>query len=215
MEIKIVPLSEVKPYYNNPRDNSLAVNPTKESISRYGFKKPIICDRDGVIICGHTRYIAAFQLGMTKVPVVYSDMDSEKAKHFRIADNKLAEKSAYDEEKLLEELRNLEVPESMQAFFFEDIKEMLNFDFNKFDVTPNPADYVTDDQFATGTFQNEGEEEMEGDNQSLPQEGAEQTPETPQQVEYFDTYKPFQKDGKTYMRVFCPYCQNIETIEIK
>jgi hypothetical protein len=169
---------------------------------------------DGVIICGHTRYIAAFQLGMTKVPVVYSDMDSETAKQFRIADNKLAEKSAYDEDKLVEELRKLEVPESMQAFFFEDINEMMNFDFNKFDVTPNPADYSTDDQFAQGTYQNDSDDyddESDGETES----GDGESEVQPQQVEYLDTYKPFQKDGKTYMRVFCPYCQNVETIEIK
>lgn len=211
MEIKIVNLSEVKPYFNNPRDNSMAVAPTKESIARYGFNKPIVCDRDGVIICGHTRYIAAFQLGLTKVPVVYSDMDSEKAKHFRIADNKLAEKSAYDEDKLLEELRALEVPESMQAFFFEDIKEMLNFDINQFDATPNPADYDMDSNFAQGTYQNPEEE----DGEDAEGEDSEEGPEEPQKVEYQDCYRPFVKDGKRYMRVFCPYCNNIETVEIE
>ena len=100
MKISKVKISDIKPYFNNPRDNSNAVIPTMESIKRYGFIKPIICDKEGVIICGHTRYLAAFRLGHEFVPVIYSDMDEEKAKHFRIADNKVAEKSEYDEEKL-------------------------------------------------------------------------------------------------------------------
>ena len=127
MKVKSVKLSEIFPYYDNPRDNTNAVEPTKESIKRFGFVKPILVDKAGVIIAGHTRYVAAYQLGMEFVPVVYSDMDDEMAKKYRILDNKLAEKSSFDEDQLLEELRNMEVPTDMQAFFFEDINQMLNF----------------------------------------------------------------------------------------
>ena len=115
MKTEIVKLSDITPYFNNPRENFNAVAPVMESIKRFGFTKPIIVDKKGVIIAGHTRYIAAFQLGMKKVPVIYSDMDEEKAKLFRIADNKLAEKSGFDEDALVEELRKMEVPEDMQA----------------------------------------------------------------------------------------------------
>ena len=130
MNIKSVKLSEIYPYYDNPRDNSNAVEPTKESIRRFGFVKPILVDKAGVIIAGHTRYVAAYQLGLEFVPVVYSDMDDEQAKKYRILDNKLAEKSSFDEDQLLEELRQMEVPSDMQAFFFEDIDQMLNFSFD-------------------------------------------------------------------------------------
>lgn len=94
MKVKSVKLSEIFPYYDNPRDNTNAVEPTKESIKRFGFVKPILVDKAGVIIAGHTRYVAAYQLGMEFVPVVYSDMDDEMAKKYRILDNKLAEKSS-------------------------------------------------------------------------------------------------------------------------
>lgn len=116
MDIKSVKLSDIFPYYDNPRDNTDAVKPVKESFNKFGFIKPIICDKKGVIICGHTRYVAAFQLGLEFVPVIYSDMNNEEAKKFRIADNKLAEKSQFDEDELLEELRKMDVPTEMQDF---------------------------------------------------------------------------------------------------
>jgi hypothetical protein len=83
MKVKSVKLSEIYPYYDNPRDNTNAVEPTKESIRRFGFVKPILVDKAGVIIAGHTRYVAAYQLGMEYVPVVYSSMDDEMAKKYR------------------------------------------------------------------------------------------------------------------------------------
>lgn len=198
MKIEQVKLSDITPYFNNPRENFNAVAPVMESIKRFGFTKPIIVDKAGVIIAGHTRYIAAFQLGMKKVPVIYSDMDEEKAKLFRIADNKLAEKSGFDEDALVEELRKMEVPEDMQAFFFEDINEMLNFDYGTMtnDLSDdlgemqadNPED-KTDDQSGDTDTKGDAEDEHE-------------------------VYVPYTENGKRLMRVVCPYCNNIETIEL-
>ena len=54
MKVKSVKLSEIFPYYDNPRDNTNAVEPTKESIKRFGFVKPILVDKAGVIVAGHT-----------------------------------------------------------------------------------------------------------------------------------------------------------------
>jgi len=198
MKTEIVKLSDITPYFNNPRENFNAVAPVMESIKRFGFTKPIIVDKKGVIIAGHTRYIAAFQLGMKKVPVIYSDMDEEKAKLFRIADNKLAEKSGFDENALIEELRKMEVPEEMQAFFFEDIKDLLNFDYGSMEI---PADNPLD---------GEGEESTD--------EGEDGTGEEPAQTETsedeHEVYVPYTENGKRLMRVVCPYCNNIETIEL-
>lgn len=222
MEIKVVKFSEVSPYYNNPRDNSMAVPPVKESIRRYGFIKPIVCDKNGVIIAGHTRYIAAFQLGLEYLPVVYSDMDDEKAKLFRIADNKLAEKSSFNENQLIEELRKLEVPEDMQVFFFEDVKSMLDFSYNDF-VQPS-YDYSS-----TYSYENEQEEINDepvykvDDSSDVNQENYvnhEETYETSNvgkaevRSEFDDLYKEKIIEGKRMMKVVCPYCGNIETIEI-
>lgn len=208
MKVKSVKLSEIFPYYDNPRDNTNAVEPTKESIKRFGFVKPILVDKAGVIIAGHTRYVAAFQLGMEFVPVVYSDMDDEMAKKYRILDNKLAEKSSFDEDQLLEELRNMEVPTDMQAFFFEDINQMLNFSLDS--INQQAEEY--------GGFQDDYSQ-VEDENFEAPSnEETGESEEAPSDEEEDPAKDLFvlkeREDGSHYMKVVCPYCGNIETIEI-
>ena len=209
MKVKSVKLSEIFPYYDNPRDNTNAVEPTKESIKRFGFVKPILVDKAGVIIAGHTRYVAAYQLGMEFVPVVYSDMDDEMAKKYRILDNKLAEKSSFDEDQLLEELRRMKVPTEMQAFFFEDIDQMLNFSL---DTINQQADEY-------GGF-NEDYSQVEDENFEIPSaDGGEPNEEGISEEEEDPANDLFvlkeREDGSHYMKVVCPYCGNVETIEIE
>lgn len=206
MKVKSVKLSEIYPYYDNPRDNTNAVEPTKESIRRFGFVKPILVDKAGVIIAGHTRYVAAYQLGMEYVPVVYSSMDDEMAKKYRILDNKLAEKSSFDEDQLLEELRNMGVPTEMQAFFFEDINQMLNFSFDS--ISQQAEEY--------GGFQ---DDYSSVDNENLEATSSE-TETTSTDEEEEDPAKDLfvlkeREDGSHYMKVVCPFCGNMETIEIE
>lgn len=209
MKVKSVKLSEIFPYYDNPRDNSNAVEPTKESIKRFGYVKPILVDKAGVIIAGHTRYLAAFQLGMEFVPVVYSDMDDEKAKKYRILDNKLAEKSSFDEDQLLEELRSMEEPSEMQAFFFEDISQMLSFSLDS--INQQAEEY--------GGFQ-EDYSQVEGENFEAQTVDSDETNEEDTSYEEEDPAKDLfvlkeREDGSHYMKVVCPYCGNVETIEIE
>lgn len=209
MKVKSVKLSEIFPYYDNPRDNTNAVEPTKESIKRFGFVKPILVDKAGVIIAGHTRYVAAYQLGMEFVPVVYSDMDDEMAKKYRILDNKLAEKSSFDEDQLLEELRNMEVPTDMQAFFFEDINQMLNFSLDS--INQQAEEY--------GGFQDDYSQVEEENFEAPSNEEAGESEESPSDEEEDPGKDLFvlkeREDGSHYMKVVCPYCGNMETIEIE
>ena len=209
MKVKSVKLSEIFPYYDNPRDNTNAVEPTKESIKRFGFVKPILVDKAGVIIAGHTRYVAAYQLGMEFVPVVYSDMDDEMAKKYRILDNKLAEKSSFDEDQLLEELRNMEVPTDMQAFFFEDINQMLNFSLDS--INQHAEEY--------GGFQDDYSQVEDGNFEAPSNEDAGESEEAPSDEEEDPAKDLFvlkeREDGSHYMKVVCPYCGNVETIEIE
>lgn len=209
MKVKSVKLSEIFPYYDNPRDNTNAVEPTKESIKRFGFVKPILVDKAGVIIAGHTRYVAAYQLGMEFVPVVYSDMDDEMAKKYRILDNKLAEKSSFDEDQLLEELRNMEVPTDMQAFFFEDINQMLNFSLDS--INQQAEEY--------GGFQDDYSQVEEENFEAPSNEEAGESDEAPSDEEEDPAKDLFvlkeREDGSHYMKVVCPYCGNMETIEIE
>jgi DNA modification methylase len=116
-------LTEIKPYEKNPRKNDGAVQYVAESIKEFGFKVPIVIDKDGVIVAGHTRYKAAKKLGLNEVPcIVADDLTEEQIKAFRLADNKVAEKAEWDFELLDSELDEL-FDFDMTLFGFEDMVE--------------------------------------------------------------------------------------------
>lgn len=119
MQILDLPISEIIPYENNPRNNEAAVAAVAASIREFGFKVPIVIDRDGVIIAGHTRYKAALQLGFDAVPAIMADdLTEEQVQAFRLADNKTAELAEWDWDKLNAELAQLSGFD-MQQFGFE------------------------------------------------------------------------------------------------
>lgn len=90
IEITMRKIEELTPYENNPRNNDMAVDAVAESIKQFGFKNPVIIDKDGVIVAGHTRYKAAKKLGITDIPCISAnDLSDEQIKAFRLADNKL------------------------------------------------------------------------------------------------------------------------------
>lgn len=115
---------DLQPYENNPRINDYAVKKVMESIDEFGFRNPIIVDKDMVIIAGHTRREASILLGLTEVPyIVAEDMTPEQVKAFRIADNKLAELAVWDNDKLLEELWELQEADfSLEVLGFTSIE---------------------------------------------------------------------------------------------
>lgn len=109
-EIKAVEmeLRKIIPYENNPRKNEKAVDAVMQSIKQFGFKNPIIVDENMVIISGHTRRLAALKLSMEKVPVIIAkDLTDEQVRAFRLADNRVASFSSWDEEKLKEEIADI------------------------------------------------------------------------------------------------------------
>jgi len=108
MTTNLVKLSKIKPYENNPRKNKDAIEFLKKSIGEFGFQQPIIVDKNYIIICGHTRYFAAIEMGLTEVPVIVADnLTDEQVKAYRIADNKSHEHSGWDVDKLTIELQEL------------------------------------------------------------------------------------------------------------
>lgn len=119
MEIVNLSIDAIQPYWRNPRDNSNAVEAVKQSIQEYGFNSPIVIDKENVIIAGHTRYKALMELGYKEVPCVIADISTEKAKEYRIADNKTSELAVWDMDKLIPELREVQSLDSFQAFFPE------------------------------------------------------------------------------------------------
>lgn len=116
-------LTEIKPYERNPRFNDDAVQYVAASIKEFGFKVPIVIDKDGVIVCGHTRYKAATQLKLKKVPCIMADdLTDEQIKAYRLADNKVSEKSFWDYPLLDEEIEDI-TGIDMEDFGFEFFEE--------------------------------------------------------------------------------------------
>ena len=74
MDIKNLPLTDLVPYDKNAKKHDKRqINNVAESIKQYGFVQPIVIDRDGVIVIGHCRALAAKKLGMEEVPCVCVD----------------------------------------------------------------------------------------------------------------------------------------------
>ena len=102
-----VAVEKLYPWEDNPRDNEHAVPHVMDSIERFGFASPIIARKNGEIIAGHTRWKAALELGLEKIPVRYMDLDPADAKMLAIADNKLNEIAEWDQEMLMDVLKDL------------------------------------------------------------------------------------------------------------
>lgn len=123
-------ISELKPYEKNPRKNDAAVSAVANSIREFGFKVPVVIDKDGVIVAGHTRYKAALSLGLQKIPcVVADDLTSEQVKAFRLADNKVGEIAELDVNMLEAELSEIEDVD-MGLFSF-DVDTISDADFGE------------------------------------------------------------------------------------
>lgn len=117
MDIVYKKISEIVPYLNNPRINDHAVAGVANSIKEFGFKQPILIDKDNVIIAGHTRLKAAKMLGLTEVPTITADdLTPKQVKAYRLADNKVAEAAFWDAPLLDREL-----------------DELFDFDMGRFD----------------------------------------------------------------------------------
>jgi ParB-like chromosome segregation protein Spo0J len=108
MEIINKSVKDIKPYEKNPRKNKDAVDYVAESIKQFGFKVPIVIDKNDVIVCGHTRLLAAKKLKLDEVPcVVADDLTEEQIKAFRLADNKVSEFAEWDFDLLTDELKDI------------------------------------------------------------------------------------------------------------
>ena len=129
-------IDDLKMYENNPRKNDKAVDAVANSINSFGFKVPIIVDKNNVVICGHTRVKASKKLGMTEVPcVIADDLTDEQVKAFRLADNKVSELAEWDLDKLEEELKFIDM--DMAQFGFEDLETSMERDVLEDDFDEN------------------------------------------------------------------------------
>lgn len=131
MKVIDVDIDKVVPYENNPRNNLDAIDKVAESLKAFGWQQPIVVDRDYIVIVGHTRLLAAKQLGYEKVPVVVADkLKDEQVKAYRLADNKVSEFSVWNGAALDEEL---------DAILNIDMSD-FGFDLSLDDVLPEVED---------------------------------------------------------------------------
>lgn len=125
-------INEIKPYKNNPRNNTNSIENVALSIKNYGFKVPILIDKNNEIICGHTRYEAAKMLDLKTIPcIMVDDLSEKQIKAFRLVDNKVSEFSDWDYEKLMEELSNIDSDFINKLNLIENLDNISNEDFIK------------------------------------------------------------------------------------
>ena len=140
MQIIEKQIADIKPYENNPRNNEAAIQYVANSIKDFGFKVPIVIDKNGTIITGHTRVLAAKKLGMKTIPcIIANDLTPAQVKAFRLADNKVSEMSDWNyarTDRELIDLRSLfdrgDFDWDMSSFGFDMQFDETNEDFNSF-----------------------------------------------------------------------------------
>lgn len=152
MELKSLPIDEIKPYENNPRNNDNAVDAVAESIKQCTYIQPIVIDENGVILAGHTRYKALKKLGFKNANVIIAKgLTEEQKKKYRYLDNKTGEAAEWDILKLTEELERLDLGEL----------DFFNIEGETFEVSYNlpgaGAKEYGEEAFADGGFKYECE----------------------------------------------------------
>jgi DNA modification methylase len=132
MKVELIEISKIIPYANNPRKNEAAIAKVAASIQEFGFRQPIVVDSEFVIVAGHTRLLAARQLGLAEVPVhIANGLTEAQIKAYRIADNRSNQEAEWDDELLAIELGDLED----KGFNLE----MTGFDAEELDKLMLPA----------------------------------------------------------------------------
>ena len=136
MEIEWRSITTITPYPGNPRHNAPAVAAVAASIREFGWRQPIVISEDGEIIVGHTRYLAAQQLGLERVPIhVAKGLTPAQVKAYRLADNQTADLAQWDEIQLGRELKELEA---------------MNFDLDLIGFPPDELTRLLDMEVTAG-----------------------------------------------------------------
>jgi len=130
MKIENADINTIKPYENNPRKlKDSAIEKVAMSLKEYGFRQPIVVDKDRIIVVGHTRYRASKKLGFKEVPITIADnLTPEQINAYRIADNRTAEESEWDDELLKMEIKDLEAKDfklDLLGFNEDQLNDML------------------------------------------------------------------------------------------
>ncbi len=129
MEVSIVAIDKIIPYVRNPRKNEVAVDKVKASIKEFGFRQPIVVTSEYVVVAGHTRLLASKALGLTKLPVhIAEGLTESQIKAYRIADNRVAQDSEWDNELLkleLGELKEADFNLNLTGFDTDELSQLI------------------------------------------------------------------------------------------
>src|SRR6266403_3724928 len=130
MEITFILIGSITPYARNARKiPQQAIDKVAASIQEFGWRQPIVIDGEGVIICGHTRWLAAKKLGLRQVPVhTASNLTPAQIKAYRLMDNRSHQETDWDFELLtteLSELRGLDLDPDLTGFDGHEIDSLL------------------------------------------------------------------------------------------
>lgn len=143
LAVEWAPIAEVRPYERNPRRNQLAVGKVAQSIAEFGWRQPIVVDERMVVLVGHTRLLAAKQLGMTRVPIhIARGLSATQAKAYRLADNRTADEAEWDKKLLALELKDLKLDGfdmQLTGFDFAELEDLTALDSDDTPQSPVPA----------------------------------------------------------------------------
>lgn len=128
-------VSELKENPKNPRKNDNAVDSVAKSIEKYGFKNPLIIDKNNVVYCGNTRLKASKKLGLEEVPcIVASDLTPKQIREYALLDNKTNEIALWDYDLLSEELGELDMSDFELDWGIEELEPEKEVQEDDFDV---------------------------------------------------------------------------------
>jgi len=111
VNIEIRPLSDIRPYEKNARKiPQSAIDSVARSLKEYGWRQAIVVDKQGIIVVGHVRRLAALQLGWKEAPVHVADnLSPAQIKAYRLMDNRSHQEATWDEDLLKLELLDIRV----------------------------------------------------------------------------------------------------------
>src|SRR5437868_217413 len=130
MNIMMWCLETIIPYARNARKIPVAaVDKVAASIQEFGWRQPMVVDANGVIICGHTRLLAAQKLGLQEAPVhVAENLTPAQVRAYRLLDNRSHEETTWDADLLgleLLDLKGMGVDLDLTGFNTDEIDEYL------------------------------------------------------------------------------------------
>ncbi len=151
MKVEMLNVTDLREYPQNPRTiPQSAVDAVAKSIEAFGFRNPVLVDKDGVIVAGHTRIRAAKQLGLTSVPCIrIEDLTPEQVKAYRIADNQTGTLTSFDDGLLMQELSGLVADDfdlSALGFNANELRKLLEEVVSPEDFPEKGDDLETDYQ---------------------------------------------------------------------